>query len=97
MTGGIGFISDAKKNYEHNLGYLDKFYQSHFKRHRYRAAKKKIYKFRQSTPEQLKEIKKRIRARERKLRNTSILLLIAVVLFFIILGVILFAENVFVS
>tara|TARA_R110000868_G_scaffold154892_1_gene381150 strand:+ start:208 stop:483 length:276 start_codon:yes stop_codon:yes gene_type:complete len=80
MAGGAGFLRDSRSNQEKNLRYLDMFNASHFKRTHYKTTKAKLYKRKESTPEQLKEIKTIVRAEARQYRQKSNMLLIGVII-----------------
>jgi len=80
MTGGAGFARDSRSNQEKNLGFLDKFNASHFKRTHYKTTKARLYRHKESTPEQLKEIKDSMRTEARQFRQKSGMLLIAVII-----------------
>jgi len=75
MTGGAGFTRDSRSNQEKNLRYLRKFNISHYK-----TTKSKLYRHKESTPEQLKEIKTIIRLDAKQYRQKSNILLIAVII-----------------
>lgn len=80
MTGGAGFARDSRSNQEKNLRYLDKFSAGHFKQTHYKTTKVKRYRHKETTPEQLKEIKTIIRAEARQYRQKSNMLLIGVII-----------------
>ncbi|MEQ6120330.1 hypothetical protein [Reichenbachiella sp. MALMAid0571] len=80
MTGGAGFARDSRSNQEKNLRYLDKFSAGHFKKTYYKTTKVKRYRHKETTPEQLKEIKDSMRTEARQFRQKSGMLLIAVII-----------------
>jgi len=80
MTGGAGFARDSRNNYEKNLGYLDKFNASHFKRSHYKVAKQKLYKYKDATPKHLQQIKDKIRADQNRNQKASFILIAILVI-----------------
>ncbi len=82
MTGGAGFSRDANNSLRKNLGYLDKFRNSHFKRTDTSLDKetKKTENFANATPALIASIKKQL-VKERRLNSLKSMFL----MFFLLL------------